>query len=163
MDLGISREVVEAVLSSRDPLANLPDVVVRCKRLETLLAAPNGMDLIRAGVRIGNILSAESPTQVNESIFDVESEKNLWNAFKKFRDQWQGSASDFKTPVSDQEYQALIDALTPLSKPVDDFFDNVMVNDQDKVKRDNRHGMLKNMDQYFKSIADFTKFKSLLV
>jgi glycyl-tRNA synthetase beta chain len=61
------------------------------------------------------------------------------------------------------EYERLLAVLRSLTTPVNDFFDNVMVNDNDQKLRNNRHGMLRQIDRYFTSVADFPKLQSLLL
>jgi glycyl-tRNA synthetase beta chain len=44
-----------------------------------------------------------------------------------------------------------------LKKPIDDFFDKVMVMVEDKKLRDNRLALLNQISQLFLRIADFSK------
>ena len=50
-----------------------------------------------------------------------------------------------------------IDALTELSKPIDAFFDGVLVMDKDEAVKNNRLGLLKSIDETVNCVADFTK------
>jgi glycyl-tRNA synthetase beta chain len=56
----------------------------------------------------------------------------------------------------------LLEKLQPLAKPVDAFFDNVMVNDEDQGKRKNRHALLSKINRHFQAIADFPKLQPLI-
>ncbi|HEY9717698.1 MAG TPA: glycine--tRNA ligase subunit beta [Trichormus sp.] len=162
-DQGVGREVIDAVLGARDPFTNLPDVRVRCTCVENLMAAAGGLDLVRAGVRVGKILGADSPDIVDPSLFVCDAERKLWDTFNQtVINQWQ-SGNDFVVPQTSGQYERLLDLLKPLSPSVDQFFEQVMVNDEDRGKRNNRHGMLKQIDRYFRSVADFPKLQSLLV
>ena len=55
----------------------------------------------------------------------------------------------------------LCDLLHKLTPFIDSFFEDTMVNDEDMAKRNNRHGILKNIDRYFRALADFTKLQAL--
>jgi glycyl-tRNA synthetase beta chain len=163
LDRNFKREVIDAVLSAGDPLACLPNVVTRCTTLETLLTSPGGLDLVRAGVRVGNILTAESPTNVNPSLFAQDCEKNLWDAFSKDVVHAWENGSGFHCPSSSAEYEKLLGLLRKVAPLVDELFEKVMVNDPDKKLRDNRHALLKSLDRYFRSVADFPKLQPLLL
>jgi glycyl-tRNA synthetase beta chain len=164
MDRGAGREVLEAVLSVKDPLTNLPDILVRLKCVENLIGKQGGLDLVRAGVRVGNILNAQSHQTVDPALFSIDAEKKLWDAYNAgVKDKWQDGKSDFVPPSTGSDYERVLDLLAPLGPVINEFFDNVMVNDPDLAKKNNRHGLLWQVDRYFKSIADFTKLQSLLV
>ncbi|MBS1999287.1 MAG: hypothetical protein JSS86_23330, partial [Cyanobacteria bacterium SZAS LIN-2] len=49
--------------------------------------------------------------------------------------------------------------LTPF---VEKFFEDIMVNTEEQAVRQNRHALLANIDQYFKSVADFAKLQPVL-
>lgn len=161
LDSGFSKESVEAVLASRDPLYDVPDVVTRLKALDELIKSPNGLLTMKAGVRVANILKPDSNQSTDPSLFTLDAEKNLWSAFNKgVADKWSGLEP--KLPTNIEEYQELLSLLGSLAKPVDAFFDDVLVDDPDQEKRGNRHGLLFIIDRYFKCIGDFRKLRGLL-
>lgn len=162
LDRGFGREIVEAVLSACNPLKDMADTVSRCRSIEKLVGSQEGLATIKAGVRIGNILKADSPDELNEDALLEPIEKELWTAFKeKVEAKWKKSGQ-FKAPCNEKEYDEVLKLLQPLSAVVDNFFDDVMVNDPDRAKRDNRHALLKNIDAYYSSIASFPKLQPLL-
>ncbi len=163
LERGYKRELVDAVLAAGDPLADLPDVIVRANCLEQLTTEAGGVDLIRAGVRIGNILTAESQRQVNPELFEDDAERNLWEAFnQEVVSVWQ-AGGEFRAPRTQGEYATVLGLLRRVAPLVDRLFDCVMVNDADQSKRNNRHAILKNLDCYFRSVADFPKLQPLLL
>ncbi len=152
------KEVVDAVASTTMVLRNIPDAVKRVQTINELVKSEKGIELIRAGVRIGNILKEEIADPVNETLFSQEEEKQLWQAFRQNFAQLpkNGDQGD------DRAYSFLIDRLQHLAKPIDNFFDNVMVNDQDIAKRKNRHALLGTINKQFQTIADFPKLQPLI-
>jgi glycyl-tRNA synthetase beta chain len=169
LDKGYSKDVIEAVLSARDGLADINDVIVRLETVKHLVTAPGATELIRAGMRIGNILKADSPDIVREDKLTGDSEKALWEAFQKqVRANWERSSqgsvpdSNFRTPATEAEYQSMLDLLRTLTPFIESFFESTMVNDENIEVRNNRHGLLKNIDRYFRSLADFTKLQQLI-
>ena len=162
LDMGFRREIVEAVLNSGDPLADVTDVVIRCQSLETLVKSDSEMKLIRAGVRVGNILKPDSESVVDESAISEAVEKELWSHFKKdVKEVWEKSGN-FMPPRTKAEYEELLSLISKLSPLIDKFFEDVMVNDPDKAKKDLRHAILKNIYFYFHAVADFQKLQPLL-
>lgn len=173
LDKGYSKEIIEAVLGARDGLSDINDVIVRLETVKHMVTAPGATDLIRAGMRIGNILKADSPDIVREDKFNNDSEKALWEAFQKqVRANWERPAqsagsggngeSNFRSPSTEAEYQSMLDLLRTLTPAIDSFFEHTLVNDENIEVRNNRHGLLKNIDRYFRSLADFTKLQQLI-
>jgi glycyl-tRNA synthetase beta chain len=59
--------------------------------------------------------------------------------------------------VKVDDYSGAIEALSELAKPIDAFFDAVMVMDEDAKVRANRLGLLKSIDALVQTVADFSK------
>jgi Glycyl-tRNA synthetase, beta subunit len=157
------REVIDAVLEKDNVLANMADADVRCRSLERLISSDGGFELIRAGVRVGNILKPDSPEKVDSSHFTETIERQLWDSFNSdVRSKWEKSPGAFRHPANEEEYDELLALLRPLSPLINKFFDDVMVNDEDKTKRDARHGVLKNIDKYFSALGSFKKLQPIL-
>jgi glycyl-tRNA synthetase beta chain len=55
------------------------------------------------------------------------------------------------------DYTASLQALAALKAPVDDFFDNVMVNADDPALRANRLGLLATLHQAMNRVADLSR------
>jgi glycyl-tRNA synthetase beta chain len=162
LDKHTSREAVEAVMASGDPLRDLQDVVVRARTVDHLIGAPGSSELIRAGVRIANILKGSQPAPVDAGLLTEPAEKALYESFEKLvRSNWERTGS-FTAPHTEAEYQSLLDLLRQLNQPVEKFFEDIMVNVDDAKVRQNRHALLANIDQYFKSVADFAKLQPVL-
>jgi glycyl-tRNA synthetase beta chain len=159
---GFRREIIDAVTKFRDPLDNLPDALLRLKLLANLASNDDGLAFIRGGVRIGKILKPDSPQAVDPSSFTLDAEKNLWNSFQnEVVAVWEASGQ-FRLPDSEADYKQMAQLLAKLVKPIDQFFVDVMVNDEDQKKSETRHGLLRTIDRYYSSIADFTELQPLL-
>lgn len=162
LERGYRREVIDAALGAFDPLENIPDLIMRCEALQKQVSSPEGLDVVRAGVRIGKILNETSPGTVDAKLFSIDEEKELWETFQnKVIAGWEKNGH-FNQPSTTEEYQRMLELLTPLVKPVDAFFEKVMVNDPDVAKKNNRHGMLRLIYQYFASVADYPKLQPLV-
>jgi glycyl-tRNA synthetase beta chain len=160
-DRGYKREVIDAVCSGSNVLENLPDALIRCAAFETLIKEDDQLSFIRAGVRVGNILSADSPDTVNPAVLENEQEKQLWEKFNAEVVSAQPGGK-LKHPVTGAEYLSLMELLKKITPEINAFFDNVLVNDPDTAKRNNRHAVLRNIYSYFAALGDFTKLQPLL-
>jgi glycyl-tRNA synthetase beta chain len=55
------------------------------------------------------------------------------------------------------DYNASLQTLAALKMPVDDFFDNVMVNTEDEARRSNRLALLARLDGAMNRVADISR------
>jgi glycyl-tRNA synthetase beta chain len=162
LEKGFAKELVEAVLSVKDPFADLQDVIDRLQCLSKLMSCDDGVSLVRVGVRVGNILTADSFATVNPQLLQEEAEKELWDSFNnKVAKQWQSNGK-FREPASLAEYNQMVNLLVTIAPAIDKLFDQVMVNDPDAEKRNNRHAVLTQINKYFQAVAHFPKLQPLL-
>jgi glycyl-tRNA synthetase beta chain len=116
----------------------------------------DGKSLLSGFKRAANILAAEEKKgaeimdTVSEALLADPSEKALNTAITESVSQAQAAveAEDFKTAMA---------ALAKLRGPVDEFFENVMVNDEDADIRNNRLALLKRVRSATAVIGDFGK------
>jgi glycyl-tRNA synthetase beta chain len=159
---GYRREIIDAVMGTFDPLENIPNLVVRCEAVQKQLSTPEGLDVVRIGTRIGNILDDTSPATVDAKLFTGDEEKQLWETFQtKVVSAWEKDGH-FAHPSTAQDYERMADLLTTLVKPVDTFFEKLLVNDPNVAVKNNRQGLLRLIYQYFGCTADYPKLKSLV-
>jgi glycyl-tRNA synthetase beta chain len=153
-DQGSSPQAVDAVLTlTPDYLYEVP------KRLEAVLAfssLPEAPALAAANKRVGNILKkaeGEVKAEVKENLLQEPAEIALNKALSKVKPQ-----ADKLFESGD--YTASLQALAALKAPVDDFFDNVMVNADDVDLKNNRLGLLATLHQTMNRVADLSKLVS---
>ena len=58
--------------------------------------------------------------------------------------------------AQEKDYTKMLSSLSELKEPVDQFFDNVMVNVEEKKVRDNRIALLQRLHELFVEIADIS-------
>jgi glycyl-tRNA synthetase beta chain len=161
LDKGYRREVIEAVCAGGHVLCDIPDALTRCRAIEDLINSDPELVLIRAGVRVGKILADDSSGVVDEKLFEADAERELFKAFsQKILGQWDESRCT--QALTSVDYAELLELLAGLAAPVEKFFDDVMVDDPDRSKRNNRHALLSNINRYFSVIGDFRCLKPLL-
>jgi glycyl-tRNA synthetase beta chain len=159
-DVVSGRCVVDAVLSNKDALKNLPDAIVRSQVVDELVKSNEGLSLIRVATRIGNILKDDADQPVSEALFSDPEETKLWREFN-------AAFSGIDCPPtgsswSEPEYLAQIRRLQSLTNSIDSFFEKVMVNDENPEKRQNRHALLRQINKHFLILADFPKLQPLI-
>lgn len=102
--------------------------------------------------RIMNILKGfEGTYRVNPDLFEDKSEENLWKIFQSVK-------VKARKEIERENYLEALNLMSRLSGPVDEFFSQVMVMAEDRRVRENRVGMLKELNIFFLQIADFSKF-----
>ena len=120
------------------------DVAARLQRLDALaqfLGTDDGKNFVQAWRRVHSILAQsklDAPQKINPAHFDDASEEKLFTAFSKIK------TADALT------------AMPSLTAPINAFFEAVKVNDDAAERRNNRLAMLKNIDNWVLSFANFT-------
>ena len=116
------------------------------KFVETADAAAN----IQAFVRASNLAKKAEATEIKENVFVADEEKALYDVYKS-------TNSAVASLVDGEDYVGAIDALKELAKPIDAFFDAVMVMDKDEAVKNNRLALLHAIDALVNKVADFSK------
>lgn len=151
---GSTPQEVDAVLSLAPAL--LGEVPTRLAAVRTFSELSEAPALAAANKRVSNILKKvedEVQAQVNTSLLTEPAEIALNAALSKVK------------PEADKlfengDYTASLKALAALKAPVDDFFDNVMVNADDPALKANRLGLLATLHQAMNRVADLSKLAS---
>jgi glycyl-tRNA synthetase beta chain len=148
---GTTPEMLDAVFANR-PRSPL-DAVTRLKALKEFLLLPDAVVLAAINKRIANILKKTQVSQdwaVDPQGLTEEAERGLHHALKELRD-----------PVLDatkqRRYADSLQALVGLRAPVNDFFDRVMVMDENTAKRNNRLALLRDVQALLGGVADLSR------
>lgn len=146
-------ESLDAVISLSPPLH---EVYKRSNAVKAFQQLPESDSLAAANKRVGNILKkveGEVQAEVNANLLQEPAEIALNAALSKVK------------PSADKlfesgDYTASLQALAALKAPVDNFFDNVMVNADDPALKANRLGLLAILHQTMNRVADLSKLAS---
>jgi glycyl-tRNA synthetase beta chain len=143
--------MLDAVLANR-PASPL-DAVMRLAALKEFLLLPDAAVLAAINKRISNILKKAqvgSDWAIDPQGLTEDAERGLHHALIALRE-----------PVLDatknRRYAASLQALVELRAPVNDFFDRVMVMDQDAAKRNNRLALLRDAQILLSGVADLSR------
>jgi glycyl-tRNA synthetase beta chain len=148
---GCSVETFDAAHLAEGGTFNPLDIVRRVEAVTRFQALPEAQALAAAHKRIRNILkqAGEGGIEVNPEAFREAPETGLYEALT----QLDGSVHD---AAKRGDYAAGLKALARLQKPVDAFFDKVMVLAPEEELRANRVALLRRLDRLCRSIADLS-------
>ena len=150
-DKDVNVDVIQSVLATKP--TKPVDLDKRVMAVKAFMALPAAESLAAANKRSGNILKkikGQLPASIDESLLNDNAEKTFFNTLTKLKDKAAAS-------VDAGEYEKALMQLAELREPVDAFFDNVMVMDNDEKIRNNRIALLNNLHGMFMQIADLSK------
>ena len=149
LDRKVPFDVTEAVLSVS--FDELPDVQGRIDALQKAREWKDFESIVIAFKRAMNILKGSPPKgQITPSLFAESAEQNLYQSFLKAKEK-------IESLLRKRDYPAALLEMTRMKKPIDDFFDGVMVMVEDGTIRNNRLALLDEIGKLFLRIADFSK------
>jgi glycyl-tRNA synthetase beta chain len=137
---GYSYDIVNAVLAVK--MLNMKDLKQRIDLLSDLKKNTSFPPLLMAAKRVYNILAKAQPSALNEHLLSEPSEKLLLNTACEVRDKIK---------------ENILSSFFDLEKPINTFFDSVLVMDKDEKIRDNRLALLYLIKGIFDSFGDFSK------
>ncbi len=153
-DLGARYDLIDAVLTP-----DTDDLLMIARRVEALTAfitAEEGKDLLAGTKRATQILAAEEKkgtevaARVDEKLFRLDAERTLHASIKLASD-------DAREAIVNEDFRSAMEALSRLREPVDVFFNDVLVNDEDAAIRANRLALLGLIRTATGEVADFSK------
>lgn len=149
LDKGYPFDVVDAALSTS--FDELLDAQHRIDALKVARVSQDFESVVIGFKRAINILKGYSSTkEVNPSLFSEPAEKDLHQSFLKAKEK-------IDLHLRQRAYESAILEMTRMRKPIDTFFDKVMVMVEDEKIRNNRLALLNGIGQLFLRIADFSK------
>jgi len=147
---GLRSDVVDAALSGPfdDPLVAKEKV----RALDAWRTSDDYRPLVTALKRAGNILPKEFSGAVMKGLLKEDAEKDLYAAFTDIKDR-------VKEKTASLDFRGALADIASLRKPVDAFFDKVMVMDKDAEVKNNRLALLAGITGLFAGIADFSRLE----
>lgn len=154
-DQGRPFELIDAVfaLPEQDDLVS---VVSRIDALYAFLKTDDGANLLAGYKRAANILKAEEKKDgaivgdIDEKLLTLPQEKALANAM-------QAAQTAVLNALKTEDFAGVMSALAALRQPVDTFFTDVIVNDENPQVRLNRLRLLNNLRELTLNIADLSR------
>ena len=154
-DEKIRHDIILASTSS----FNLDQSVIifgKAKSLNKIISKPNGIDLISSYKRASNILESELKDQkldlsntTDPGIFKTEIEKDLYEKINELRNY-------FSSINKDENFEQSLINLADSKNLIFDFFDNVIVNEEDFIIKKNRLELIQMLCKTFDNYVNFS-------
>lgn len=144
----IRADVFEAVVAVFDDIVQIFNAA---KALNEVYEKPEFVTLSTSYKRISNILNKNNwnNTEYKEDLLAESEEKEL----NKLINEYEGKLNQL---LSEEKYNDAINVLLSFSKPVDNFFDNVLVMDKNEEIRNNRLRLLAKLKTLFEKIGELS-------
>ena len=157
----IRNDIIESVTSNYN-IDNILKIYKKTLTLNKLISKEIGKDLMFSYKRASNIISNELKNNKIEltgsadpGLFKNEFEKILYKKIHEIR-------KDFTNIGRDGDYEGILKTLSLTRKEVNEFFDNVIVNDQDELIKKNRLELLQMLCKTFDNYLNFSKVEGLM-
>ncbi|MBX9467584.1 MAG: glycine--tRNA ligase subunit beta [Rhizobium sp.] len=153
-DQGARHDIIDAVLTP-----DADDLLMVARKAEALTAfitSEDGLNLLAGTKRATQLLAAEEKKGtvvadgVSQALLKLDAEKALFAAI-------QSASKSAAEAVAAEDFRSAMQALSTLRGPVDKFFEDVLVNDEDAAIRANRLALLKAIREATATVADFSK------
>jgi len=158
-DAGIRHDIIDAAY----PMMGLGDLVLLVegtRALQAFVETPDGVNLLAGYKRASNILKKETTLGAD---LERGSAKPLSytpeKAEKALIDALDAAQPNVTAAIAAEEFEKAMTALADLRAPIDQFFEDVTVNDSDEDKRTARLGLLDRFRSAVHQVADFSKIE----
>ena len=156
----IRSDIINAGLNSFG-INNLNKIYKKSLALDKIILKESGLDIISSYKRASNILEnevAKNNIELSEiadpGIFKNEIEKKLFKKIKELK-------KYFTNLNNDEKYEITLDNLRSAKPIISDFFDNIIVNDEDNTIKKNRLELLQMFCRTFDNYINFSKIESV--
>ena len=149
MDQGIRYDVIDAVFADKRN-DDVVDLAARCKVLAAYVEAGNAEPLVQVSVRVSNLCKKiEKEVAISGALFKDESENKLHEVIAAV-------SKEIIPEIVLYDYAAVLKAGEKVIEPVNTFFDNVMVMDEDENVKNNRLAMLEEVRGIVNAVGDLS-------
>lgn len=145
IDKGYEYDVIDAVINGE--FDDIYDSYLKIEELSKWKPRNEFLDILGSFNRVSNLASKAASSDINKELFKEKAELELLQAYSSI-------SAEYDEHVDNREYGKALKLMISLKKPIDDFFDNIMVMVDDESIRNNRLGLLKNIAAMMNRIAD---------
>ena len=146
-DENVRYDIIDATLN------NIDDVYLAYLKAQALVEVIDNAEMpkaIQAFVRVGNLAKKAVNIEVNTTVLQNDYEETLHNAYQDVNNK-------VETFINEFDYVAAINEMMKLTQPIDEFFANVMVMDENEDIRNNRLALLNKITVMTMKVIDFSK------
>ena len=147
LDQGIRYDVVDAVLAD-DRNDDIADLAARAQALNAFVVTEEAPALIQAATRVANLCKKiEQETAINTNIFQNPAEGELHKAVTAVNNEVLLATVQFN-------YAEVLQIACKLVEPINKFFEDVMVMDNDEQIKNNRLALLSAVKDVTHAVGD---------
>jgi len=141
-------DIVDAVFAKKPE--NIMDALLRIKAMQNKYSTDIFVQTITSAIRAFNLSKSSCQVVVDDTLFQEKEEYNLCQTYLKVKETVE------KLSLK-QKYDDVFANLETLNRPINIFFDKVLVMVENEKIRNNRLALLKSIADLYFSIADLTK------
>jgi glycyl-tRNA synthetase beta chain len=145
-DAGAVEAVTSVIFDDVNDCSNRVDAFIAIRKEEAFNVLASSFKRIR------NITRENQTTEVNQALFEKESEGGLYRLFGDI-------STKMQTLIAGKEYLQALEVMLQMKQPVDTFFDEVMVMAEDAAVRQNRLNLLTAIGELILQIGDISKMQ----
>jgi glycyl-tRNA synthetase beta chain len=158
-DKGLSQSSIQAVYSV-SKFSDVYDDISKIEALEKFINNSKGRSLLNILKRVRRILSIEEKkhnmvidTDIKESLLELNQEKELYDYQTKI-------SKEVSDLLNNEEYENAMEIFSSIAIYLENFFDHVQVNVENKEMQSNRLKLLSLVRSIFVNFADFSLIDS---
>jgi glycyl-tRNA synthetase beta chain len=157
---GVRHDLISAVFATDDD--DLVRLLARVDALQSFLASDDGANLLAGYRRASNIVRIEQKKDglaldgnVDDAVLRAVEERQLYEGLE-------GADHRISRALQNENFADAMSALADLRRPIDTFFDKVIVNADDANVRKNRLNLLSNIHRSIARVADFSLIEDVV-
>ncbi|MFH1613111.1 MAG: glycine--tRNA ligase subunit beta [bacterium] len=148
LEENFSYDIVRSVLL--DKIENIVIIWNKINYLDKVKNEKDFQEIIVSFSRVFNILNGKKYQGFDVNLLEEPAEKSLYEQFESIK-------QDLEKNLICENYFSLMELFFSLKKPIDTFFNNVLVMVEDEKLKNNRLGLLTKLSSEFLKFADFSK------
>ncbi|HYE81164.1 MAG TPA: glycine--tRNA ligase subunit beta [Clostridia bacterium] len=145
MDKDFEYDVIDSVINAE--FDDIYDAYLKIEELSKWKHKDEFLNILGSFNRVSNLASKAQGAEIFTALFKEKAELELYTAYTRVNTEYEGY-------VDNREYGKALKLMMTLKKPIDDFFDNIMVMVEDESIRNNRLGLLKSIAGMMNRMAD---------
>ncbi len=146
--MGIDYDVIDSVMHI--DFSNLLHLIQRAKALQEFRQNDDFIRLVIGFKRVSNIIKDEkADLDIDEKLLQQPSELALHKALLQLQ-------QDINADLVNLDYVQMLNHLVSVRPAIDQFFDDVLVNAEDKSLKNNRYALLQELRNAFLQVADIS-------
>jgi glycyl-tRNA synthetase beta chain len=154
-DKGLDLKVLDAVLANK--LTSPIDIHERIMAVDEFRKLPEAQSLAQANKRVRNILNKSGIALNMHELPPIDAKLLTESAERSLANELESLEEQIYPLIEQGKYEKSLKLLANLQKPVDVFFDEVMVMSEDESTKQNRINLVSHLNAIFLKIADISR------